>query len=172
MASIKRVHELDERITRRMHVPVGHPLRPLVVVGAHLGDGPLWLLLWLGWAWWFRQDSVRLGLVVAWVASAIVGAIITYSIKFGVKRRRPQQIGGFYSTRYDKHAFPSGHATRMGTVAFWGSILFPALAPLFILVSLWCILSRAALGVHYLGDVLVGFLIGLTVSVVIWAVFF
>jgi len=107
-------------------------------------------------------------MVGVWVLSAIVGAVITYTIKFAVRRSRPREIGGFYSMRYDVHAFPSGHATRMGTVAVWGSVLFPGWAPLFVGVSLWCILSRAALGVHYLGDVLVGFLIGAGVSLGLW----
>lgn len=162
------LHRLDARITQRLHVPPGHPLRPLVVLGAHLGDGPLWLLLWLMGLWYWHQDARLFWGILAWVGSAVLAAVVTYTVKFTVRRRRPREIGGFYSRKYDAHAFPSGHATRMGTVALWGSLLFPQWAILFWLVSLWCILSRAALGVHYLGDVVVGFLIGMGVSSLVW----
>ncbi len=165
---VEFVHHLDARITRRVHVPPGHTLRPLVVLGAHLGDGPLWLLLWMAGLWYWRGQGHMTRGILAWVGSAALAAAVTYGIKFTVRRRRPQEIGGFYSRRYDAHAFPSGHATRMGTVAIWGTVLFPQWAPLFWVVSLWCILSRAALGVHYLGDVVVGFLIGAGVSLLVW----
>lgn len=164
------LHDLDATFTDRVHVPPGHPLRPLVVVGAHLGDGPLWLLLWGLGLWYWRPDAPRFQGILAWVASAVLAAVVTYGIKFTVRRPRPREVGGFYSRRYDAHAFPSGHATRMGTVALWGSLLFPQWALLFWAVSLWCILSRAALGVHYLGDVVVGFLVGMSVSLLLWIV--
>ena len=163
-----RFHRWDVYWTEKIHVPPGHPLRWPVVIGAHLGDGPLWVVLWgAGIAYWWHVPRLRNG-ILFWFVSAALAAVVTYTIKFTVKRRRPQEIGGFYSRKYDVHAFPSGHATRMGTVAFWGSVLFPQWAAVFWLVSLWCILSRAALGVHYLGDVLVGFLVGFGVSLVIF----
>ncbi len=168
MKWLRPLREWDETWTRRVHVPRGHPLRWLVVLGAHLGDGPLWLALWLAGLWyWWQDEPLRAG-ILGWIAAATLGAVITYTIKFTVKRPRPQEMGGFYSRRYDAHAFPSGHATRMGTVAFWGSLLFPQWAALFWGISLWCIVSRAALGVHYLGDVVVGFLVGLMASLVVW----
>jgi len=160
----QRLHRWDAWITQKMHLPPGHPLRWLVVVGAHLGDGPLWLGLWAaGWLYWRQRPDLQRG-ILTWVASAILAAVVTYIIKFAVKRPRPRQVAGFYSQRYDAHAFPSGHATRMGTVALWGSALFPGWQPAFWGISLWCALSRVTLGVHYLGDVVAGFLIGALVS--------
>ncbi len=165
-----RLHRWDERLTHGIHVPPGHPLRPIVVIGAHLGDGPLWLALWLaGMAYGWHAPHLRNGIAL-WVLSAVLGAVVTYTIKFTVKRRRPREIGGFYSRRYDAHAFPSGHATRMGTVAFWGTALFPQWGWAFWLVSLWCIFSRATLGVHYVGDVVVGFGVGFFVSVLLFGI--
>ncbi len=168
---IRGLHRLDAHVTHRLHVPPGHFLRPLVVVGAHLGDGPLWLALWLGGLWYWRHDPRLFWGILAWVGSAALGALVTYTVKFTVRRQRPREMSGFYSRKYDAHAFPSGHATRMGTVALWGSLLFPQWAALFWLISLWCIFSRAALGVHYLGDVVVGFLVGLGSALLVWAVF-
>ncbi len=160
---------LDAWLTRRVHIPPGHPLRPLVVVGAHVGDGPLWLVLWGLGLWYWRSDPRYWRGIGLWVLSAVLAAAVTYAIKFAVKRPRPQRVAGFYSQRYDAHAFPSGHATRLGTVALWGSWLFPAWSVGFWGVSLWCLFSRAALGVHYVGDVVAGFLVGAAVSVVVMA---
>jgi len=166
----QHLHRWDERTTHALHVPRGHSLYPLVVLGAHLGDGPLWLALWAaGWMFW-RDDPWLARGILAWVGSAVVATAVTYTIKFTVKRRRPRRIRGFYSHSYDAHAFPSGHATRMGNVAVWGSVLFPVVAPLFWLVSLWCVVSRVALGVHYVADVIAGFLIGAIVSLVAIAI--
>lgn len=162
------LRQWDERITQALQVDRGHPLHPLAVVGAHVGDGPLWIALWgLGlWYYWGGDAVIRRGILL-WVLSSILGTIVTYSIKFVVRRQRPREVRGFYSRTYDAHAFPSGHATRMGTVALWGSSLFPAWAPLFWAISLWCVTSRAALGVHYVGDVVAGFLIGALTSLAI-----
>ncbi len=167
---IRRLHEWDVEWTHRLHVPPGHPLRPLVVIGAHLGDGPLWVLIWLGLLAYMYHVGANVRPILAWIASAVLGAAVTYTVKFTVKRRRPREIKGFYSRKYDAHAFPSGHATRMGTVAFWGLVLFPHWGWILVFISLWCIFSRAALGVHYLGDVLVGFAIGVLVSLLLWGI--
>ncbi len=165
----ERLHRWDARLTAKVHIPVGHPLRRGVVVGAHLGDGPLWVGLWaLGWWYWWDIPRLQRGILL-WVFSAALAAVITYAIKFTVKRPRPRQLAGFYSQRYDAHAFPSGHATRMGTVALWGSMLFPQWQPVFWGISVWCVVSRVALGVHYVGDVVGGFLIGLLVSLGLFA---
>ena len=97
--------------------------------------------------------------------SSFLATVLTYAIKFTLKRPRPPaHVEGFYSKAYDRHAFPSGHATRMGTLPIMGGWIFPHYAWVFWLISLWCILSRVALGVHYLGDVIAGWLIGAGVS--------
>ncbi len=165
-----RLHEVDTHLTERLHIPTGHPARLLVVLGAHLGDGPLWLILWGIGLWYWRGEPRLFAGLLKWVGSAMLAAVVTYTIKFVVRRSRPREVGGFYSQKYDVHAFPSGHATRMGTVAWWGSVLFPQWAPVFWGVSMWCILSRAAVGVHYLGDVIAGFLVGMGVSFGVWLI--
>lgn len=158
----------DEKVTERLHAPSGHALRWLVVVGAHLGDGPLWVAFWLfGLIYWRAVAPLRVGFIL-WLASAVMAAVVTYSLKFVVRRSRPRQVKGFYLQHYDKHAFPSGHATRMGTVMVWGPILFPQWGILFWVISLWCGISRAALGIHYVGDIAAGLLVGIGVSGMVW----
>ncbi|RME80395.1 MAG: phosphatase PAP2 family protein [Caldilineae bacterium] len=161
-ARLRRLAGLDERWSGRLRVEAGTPAGILATVGAHLGDGPLWLLLWLAGIFYFPPP--RRWHILAWLAISIAAGVITYAIKFTLKRPRPSEVDGFYSKSYDRHAFPSGHATRMGTLPLMGGWLFPEFAWLFWLISIWCILSRVALGVHYLGDVVVGWLIGAGVS--------
>jgi len=163
----------DKRLTGWLHVEPGTVRYFLAAVGAHCGDGPLWLFFWLvliGLGYWHHLAVLTRG-GAAWIGAAMVGAAITYSIKFWLKRQRPHEMGGFYSRKYDAHAFPSGHATRMGTVAIFGFVLFGAWGWLFLALSLWVIWSRAALGVHYLGDVVAGYLIGAFSALIVgWAV--
>ena len=117
----------------------------------------------------YFQPPLR-GQILVWLLASLVGALVTYSIKFLLKRPRPTEIDGFYSKGYDRHAFPSGHATRMGTLPVMGAWLFPPLGPLFWVISLACIWARVALGVHFLADVLVGWLIGAAVGLAAVAV--
>ncbi len=169
---MNRLSRWDERLTTQLHVEPGAVRHAVAVVGAHCGDGPLWLLFWLvliGYGYWRDLAGLTRG-GAAWIAAAIVGAAITYSIKFWLKRQRPREIDGFYSHKYDAHAFPSGHATRMGTVAVFGFVLFGVWGWFFLALSLWVIWSRAALGVHYLGDVTAGYIIGIFAALLVsWA---
>jgi len=137
-------------------------------VVAHFGDGPIWLVLWIAGALYF--SAPRREHILLWLITSILAAIITYAIKFTLKRPRPHEISGFYSRSYDRHAFPSGHATRMGTLPIFGAWIFPQWALAFWLISLSCILARVALGIHFLGDVVVGWLIGALVSVAVLSV--
>ncbi len=160
---IARLEALDQRWSQALRVdkrPVG---RVIASVAAHFGDGPIWLAMWMLGMVLF-SPPVRWQ-IAGWVAASILAAIVTYAIKFTLKRPRPQEIDGFYSKGYDKHAFPSGHATRMGTLPLFGGWIFPEYVLLFWSISLICIWARVALGVHYLGDVIVGWLIGAIISV-------
>lgn len=140
----------------------------LAWLGAHLGDGYLWFTL-AALGLWLGDDPLRRG-VLLWIISMAVGGSLTTSSKFILRRQRPQEQHGFYSVKYDRHSFPSGHATRMGAVATWGAILFPGYAWVFIGVSLWTAWSRVALSVHYLLDIVIGLTIGVATSLLIFAV--
>lgn len=159
---IQRLDLLDQQWSGRLRVD-DHPLgRALAVVGAHLGDGPAWLALWLGGVLIFTPPTRWR--VLTWLLVSLVAAVATYTIKFSLRRPRPHEIDGFYSKGYDRHAFPSGHATRMGTLPVMGAWAFPQFALLFWTISLICIWARAALGIHFLGDVIAGWIIGAVVS--------
>jgi len=79
-----------------------------------------------------------------------------------IRRRRPEGEWGQIYRITDPHSFPSGHAAR----AFALAILALGLGPVWLacLLVFWAPLvglARVILGVHYLSDVVVGFLIGI-----------
>ena len=161
--------DIDRRLSARVQLdePSGVTYR-LAWLGAHLGDGYLWvvvaaLALWLG-------DAAQQRGTWGWIISMAIAAAITTSTKFVLQRRRPHTQGGFYSVKYDQHSFPSGHATRMGTIAVWGLLLLPGWGWLLVVLAVWTSWSRVALRVHFLADVVSGLLVGCLVSLVVWRV--
>jgi undecaprenyl-diphosphatase len=162
---VQRLESLDQRWSMALRVDNHRIGKAIAAVAAHLGDGPLWVVLWLTGMIIFQPP--QRWQVLLWIVASIIAAAVTYSIKFALKRPRPQEIDGFYSKGYDRHAFPSGHATRMGTLPLFGAWIFPEYVLLFWFISIICIWARVALGVHYLGDVIAGWIIGAVVSILL-----
>lgn len=109
--------------------------------------------------------------IIPFIATVAGAEIITFFGKILAHRDRPISAA-FHATDF---SFPSGHATI--AVALYGYLAFMLIKILgnsykwliIILASLIAVLvgfSRLYLGVHYLSDVLAGFLIGLTALVV------
>ena len=130
---------------------------------AHTGDSWFWLaglaILWLFGDKEWHTKSAMLGV------SLVLLAVLVLAIKFTVRRRRPEGDWGAIYRSTDPHSFPSGHAARAAMFALlawelgppWFGWLLVIWAPL---VSL----ARVIMGVHYLSDVLAGFVIGLLVG--------
>lgn len=137
--------------------------RPLWVVLAHSADmivlfpvaALIWLFIgdpWKAWAW-------KAGLAL------LVGTFLTGILKLFFKRGRPDGEWGALDRLVDPHSFPSGHANRVAILATlaitYGSPVVGAA------VSIWGLLvgtSRVILGMHYLLDVVVGFITGALVA--------
>ena len=158
---IRQLLKLDARLSDRLRV-AERPgrLRTLAAVLAHSGDSWFWLAglipLWLlGSAYWRQR-------VLALAVGIVVTAALVLTIKFLVRRRRPEGEWGAVYRNTDPHSFPSGHAARavmlvmmaIGLGPAWFAILLIIWAPL---VSL----ARVAMGLHYLSDVLAGMALGL-----------
>jgi undecaprenyl-diphosphatase len=98
------------------------------------------------------------------VGTLVAGAVTT-GLKWIFRRQRPPGEGrGFYS-RFDRHAFPSGHAGRTACLVVLLIPLLPAWG--FTLLPLWAVLvglSRVALQVHFVSDILSGWVVGLVVG--------
>ncbi len=139
------------------------PVVPVLDQITHLGDGAV-LIAMAVWIYWF--GGAETGRERAFVIAIGVAAFaLATGIKGIVALPRPDLA--FAPAGYPGYSFPSAHA--LGAAAFYGALavtierrsrlLRYSLAGIVIfLVSL----SRLTLGVHYLGDVLVGAFLGLS----------
>ena len=93
--------------------------------------------------------------------SILALAALVMGIKFIVRRQRPVGDWGAIYRNTDPHSFPSGHAARsiMLAILCWKFGLQPLAWVLTIWVPLVS-LSRVMMGVHYLIDVIVGWVLG------------
>jgi membrane-associated phospholipid phosphatase len=163
--NLKHLLELDARLSARLRV-AGRPglIRSLCIFLAHSGDSWFWwaglgLLAWLGDAFW-RPWALTM------LLSIIALAVLVLAVKFTIRRRRPEGEWGALYRATDPHSFPSGHAARAALLA----VLAIGLGPgwLALLLCLWAPLvavARAAMGVHYLSDILAGGLLGIAAGV-------
>ena len=168
---MQRLIALDKRASARLAIPrEARLLRLLALAAAHSGDSPLWALgagvalLWGPVSWRGFGWRVLIGTLVA--------GTVTTVLKWLFRRQRPQgESWGFY-TRFDRHAFPSGHAGRSACMVV---LLIPLLPPWgFALLPLWAGLvglARVALQVHFVSDILGGWVVGLLVGAALLPVF-
>lgn len=150
----------DALASKTLHVKPNQKLLALILkFFAHSGDSWFWLA-GLFIAWLFSGDEWRERIVFITVGLVIMAAAVI-ALKFSIRRPRPEGEWGQIYRITDPHSFPSGHAARSAALAVMGIAVGP---PWFgLAVSLWAPwvgISRVALGVHYLSDVLVGWLVG------------
>jgi len=136
----------------------------LALLVAHSGDSPLWLVGGGAALLWGGATTRPFGLRI--LIATLAGALAATLGKWLFRRNRPGASHGGLYTRLDRHAFPSGHATRAACVAV---ILAPLLPPwVAALLAAWAVavcLARVALRVHYLLDVAAGLLLGVVLGV-------
>jgi len=158
--SFRSVLELDARLSEQMRVAEKPgALRTISVFLAHSGDSWFWAAA-LMLAWLFSNSVWRKWEVVEFVSISLLAALVM-SIKFLVRRKRPEGEWGSIYRNTDPHSFPSGHAARSFLIAVIASGLSPAW--LAILLWLWAplvALARVAMGVHYVSDVVAGAVVG------------
>ena len=98
-------------------------------------------------------------------AGLVVAEIVVVVIKMCIRRPRPPGESGMIYRRADPFSFPSGHAARATMLCILAIVLGPAAAALGITVwSPFMIVSRIAIGIHYVFDVLAGILLGVLLS--------
>lgn len=162
---LNRLLKLDHRLTERIQLPEQRgALRALAAVLAHSGDSWYWLaglfLIWLFTSGHPHKFSALLA------GAILIQATLVLAIKFLIRRQRPAGQWGEIYRKTDPHSFPSGHAARAAMLAAlaWGFHL----APLNWVLTLWAPLmsvARVSLGVHYLVDILAGWILGLVIAI-------
>jgi undecaprenyl-diphosphatase len=165
--NLRSILEIDARLSNQMRV-AEQPglLRNVSVFFAHSGDSWFWglalILLWV-----FTDDPFWKKWAVVLFGGISVLAVIVMSLKFSIRRRRPEgEWGGIYRNT-DPHSFPSGHAARAFLIAVMATALGPAWAG--ILLWIWAplvSLARVAMGVHYVSDIVAGMIVGIIVAMI------
>ena len=140
-------------------------LRTLAVIFAHSGDSWFWglgLLL----LWYFSNSFWKQWAIVILVGISVLAALVM-SLKFAIRRKRPEGEWGAIYRNTDPHSFPSGHAARAFLIAVLASGM--GLGWLVLILWIWApvvSLARVAMGVHYFSDIVAGFLIGIVLGAV------
>jgi undecaprenyl-diphosphatase len=161
----RSILEFDARLSNQLRV-AEQPglLRSVSVFFAHSGDSWFWALA-LILIWTFTDNAFWKKWAVVLVGGISVLVVIVMSLKFIIRRRRPEgEWGGIYRNT-DPHSFPSGHAARAFLIAVIATGLGPAWAG--IILWIWAplvALARVAMGVHYVSDVVAGMLVGILVA--------
>jgi undecaprenyl-diphosphatase len=164
---LTKILELDARLSARVrNLENSRGLHHLAGLLAHTGDSWFWLLglvalFFLGPAdWYYRAVLLAVGVLVT--------ASIVLAIKFIVRRRRPEGDWGAIYRKSDPHSFPSGHAARGAMLAAMAIGVGPSwLAYILLFWAPAMSLARVAMGLHYLSDVLAGFVVGVLMAMII-----
>lgn len=165
--NFKAILRFDARLSDRMRVAEKPgALRNIAIFFAHSGDSWFWglgliILWWSGNSFWKQWAIIEL------VGISVLAALVM-SLKFIIRRRRPEgEWGGIYRNT-DPHSFPSGHAARAFMIVVVAIGLGPAWFALVLLI--WAplvALARVAMGVHYVSDVIAGFVVGILMGLVV-----
>ena len=164
--SLRSILELDARLSDAMRVAEKPgALRSIAAFFAHSGDSWFWAVALV--SMWASGDSFWKKWAVVQFFSICVMIVVVMSIKFSVRRRRPEgEWGGIYRNT-DPHSFPSGHAARSFLIAAVAAGLGPAgLANILWIWAPLVALARVAMGVHYVSDVVAGAVFGIIVATI------
>ena len=161
MGFIKHILELDRDRSYSLRVAEKPgTLRNLAMLFAHSGDSWFWglgmLILWLAGSVFWKQWAVY---QLFWISMLVA---VVMSLKFSIRRRRPEGEWGAIYRNTDPHSFPSGHAARSFLIAVLASFLGPGW--LAVILWIWAplvSLARVAMGVHYVSDVVAGAIVGI-----------
>lgn len=138
-----------------------------------LGDGYIWALVILYVILHYGLPFF-LGIIVRVLISIAICLALYWLTKLTVRRRRPFVVIPEVSALVpplDKYSFPSGHTMNNLAVAATVCAFAPEAGCIMILLPLTWGLLRVYFGVHWISDVLGGFLLGIlsfVIAAVLW----
>ncbi|MGO9308531.1 MAG: phosphatase PAP2 family protein [Spirochaetia bacterium] len=166
----EKIRSIDALLTTPLVLPQGSRAARLCALGlAHSGDMPVWIVL-LAAAWVFGDDGWKLRAVVTFAGLAFL-EVVVIGVKTIVRRQRPAGTEGLIYRKADPFSFPSGHAARAVLLSLIALRLGPI--PAFVSIVAWSplmVLSRIAIGIHYVLDVVAGAALGALLTAVLFQV--
>jgi undecaprenyl-diphosphatase len=163
--------EIDQQITARIRVLSTQPgLKNVFSILAHSADSWYWVA-GLALLYFFGPESWQ-GVIVILLVGILLTAMSVQGLKFLIRRPRPEGEWGQIYRRSDPHSFPSGHAARASMLTVL--ILLTGNIGIGLGLLVWAILvgiSRIALGVHFLSDIIVGSGIGVLMAFIVFIIF-
>ncbi len=162
---LKDTFWFGEEILNQMHLFIGTWFDWFMIAITRLGN-EMFYILFLPVAFWIYDKSITLKVGIVFLLSATINDMF----KEMYQNPRPdpanllegiKQLNIKYKP-VDSPGFPSGHT--QGSVSFWGPIAYYVRNRWVMVFSLLMIIlipySRIYLGVHYLGDVAGGYVLG------------
>jgi undecaprenyl-diphosphatase len=168
---IGKLLRIDDSITKSLVLPENHKLGKAWAKLLSLSCDSWYWLAGLLAIWIFGPEPWRERAMLACVAIVLL-AVLVLAIKYLIKRQRPEGDWGQVYRALDPHSFPSGHAARAVCIALLG--VYFGLGWLAVLLVVWAVLvgwSRIALRLHYLVDVVAGWVVGAITTAVAILIF-
>lgn len=156
----RKILTLDVKLTDSLRIHDGQKwMRRIGTFFAHSGDS-WFIVLLLAFLWFFTSGEWR-KLTSLLAIAVIVLALLVLSIKFLIRRKRPEGTWGAIYRNSDPHSFPSGHAARtmmLGTLMLL--LGHPWMGAALIVWAILVSLARVGMGVHYFSDIFAGIILG------------
>ena len=164
-----RLQVIYQNLTGPLTLPRNSRLAQFLALGlAHSGDSFIWAGLTV--AAWFLGDARWKTRAVITFAGLALAEVVVIALKMVVRRKRPPGESGMIYRKADPYSFPSGHAARAALLCLLAWHLGPV--PAFIAIAVWSpfmVVSRIAIGIHYVFDVVAGVLLGCALTAVVLA---
>lgn len=162
-----RIESFDASLTTPLTLLPGRGPAQLLALGlAHSGDSFIWVGL-CALAWFLGNAQWKMRAVVVF-AGLVVAEVVVIGIKMCIRRPRPPGDAGRIYRKADPFSFPSGHAARASMLCLLSIVLGPVAAALGIAVwSPFMIVSRIAIGIHYVFDAIAGILLGVLLTLML-----
>ena len=166
---LARVAASDDRFATRMRgFCPPRWFRLFMLWATRLGDGWGWIALLAVLV--FGAHAYR-EVLTGTLATTLAGAAFVW-LKRHFKRRRPGDGAPhpLYGVRAsDCFSFPSGHSATSFAIATVLALAFPGIGGLFLALAGCVAVSRVALGLHYLSDVVAGSALGVLIGLLSYA---